>query len=234
MASKQEKLLELRKKKTAKKQQSEAAKHSEMLKALNELGGLFEINAEKNSQALDKLLRELSKMDSFKQEVKAVRQAIKNIPQTESVRVTNLSDFINAIPKVDISEIREAVEKLTSAVEEQSVDSVSISNQKPEDFIPTRRVRMVQGRLVYDDDALKVNVVGGGGGTINYYSKEEANDVRFDPDETAPLYIGTHQTQDAPTTSTAWYISKFTRDGNGKATRIQRRKGSWDDRAIGW
>lgn len=229
-----DKLIELRKKKTAKQQKAETAKHKELLGAINGLGDTFSINADKDSQAIDKLLKELGNIGAFKQDVIAVRNAIENIPQTDSIKVNNLSELINAIPKFDVSEIKEALEKLTTTVAEQTADEVAISNTKPEDFIPTRRVRLVQGRLVYDDDPLKVNVVGGGSRVINNYSKEEANDVRFDPDETAPLYIGTHQTQNAPTTSTAWYISKFTRDGNDKATRIQRRKGSWDNRAAGW
>ena len=71
--------------------------------------------------------------------------------------------------------------------------------------------------------------------SANGYDKEWARDVRFDPHESAPDYIGNHMTdEDADTAATDWYITKFTRDGDNKATRIQRRRGSWDDRATGW
>lgn len=234
--AKKDKLLELRRKKNADSKKSESIKHTELVTAVNNLGNLFEENEKNHANTIDALLNKLEEVNSFKEEVALVKQAIESIPKTESVSVSNLSELLSLKQEVDMKPVTKALENLIKAVNKQVTDKVVIKNKKAEEFVPMRRVRSIQGRLMFDDDPMKVEVIGGGGGSIiNNYSKETAKDVRFDPDESAPIYIGTHmENTDASTSSTAWFISKFTRDGNSKATRIQRRQGSWDDRAIGW
>lgn len=57
-------------------------------------------------------------------------------------------------------------------------------------------------------------------------------DTRFDPDDSTPDYIGVNSSSnDATTSDTTWLIYKFTYSGSN-VTRIQRAKGSWDDRAT--
>ena len=55
-------------------------------------------------------------------------------------------------------------------------------------------------------------------------------DVRFDPNDSAPDYIGTHVTQGAATSDSGWKILKFTYSG-ANVTRIQLAYGAWDSRA---
>jgi len=57
-----------------------------------------------------------------------------------------------------------------------------------------------------------------------------ARDVRFDPNDSAPIYIGVNETQNALTASTDWIVYKFSYDG-ANVTRIQIAMGSWDGRA---
>ncbi len=57
-----------------------------------------------------------------------------------------------------------------------------------------------------------------------------ARDVRFDPNDSAPNYIGVNETQNAGTDATDWIVYKFTYSGSN-VTRIQIAMGSWDDRA---
>ncbi len=54
-------------------------------------------------------------------------------------------------------------------------------------------------------------------------------DMRFDPSDAAPDYVGLHDTVNASTANTNWKIYKFTYSGNS-TTRIQLSYGAWDDR----
>ena len=54
-------------------------------------------------------------------------------------------------------------------------------------------------------------------------------DIRFDPDDSQPIYIGLHITNGAATTDTGWTVYKFSYSGSN-VTRIQLAYGSWDNR----
>jgi hypothetical protein len=54
-------------------------------------------------------------------------------------------------------------------------------------------------------------------------------DIRFDPNDSAPDYIGLHITNGADTSALDWRIYKFTYIGSD-ATRIQMAIGAWDNR----
>ncbi len=56
-------------------------------------------------------------------------------------------------------------------------------------------------------------------------------DIRFDPDNSAPDYIGINQETDASDDNNGWVIYKFTYSG-GNVTRIQKVRGAWGDRAT--
>ena len=57
-----------------------------------------------------------------------------------------------------------------------------------------------------------------------------AADIRFDADDSAPIYIGLNTTNGAATSSTDWKLYKFTYSGSN-VTRIQLAYSSWDNRA---
>lgn len=61
---------------------------------------------------------------------------------------------------------------------------------------------------------------------LGFYS-----DIRFDVDDSAPIYIGLNVTNAALTSSNDWKIYKFTYSGSN-TTRIQSQTGVWDNRAT--
>ena len=54
-------------------------------------------------------------------------------------------------------------------------------------------------------------------------------DIRFDADDSAPVYIGMHVTSGAAESDLEWKILKFSYSGTA-VTRIQTAYGSWTDR----
>lgn len=62
----------------------------------------------------------------------------------------------------------------------------------------------------------------------------DANDIRFDPDDSRPVFIGLHTNYDADTSDPDWWLINFTYTGAGstKVTRIRRNIGVYDDRAT--
>lgn len=54
-------------------------------------------------------------------------------------------------------------------------------------------------------------------------------DIRFDPSDTSPTYIGLNELVSASTASLDWKIYKFTTSGTA-TVRIQMNYGSWDGR----
>lgn len=57
-----------------------------------------------------------------------------------------------------------------------------------------------------------------------------AGDIRFDPDDSAPDYVGLNLKNSALTSSEDWLVYKFNYSGSN-VTRIQKARGSWDNRA---
>ena len=55
-------------------------------------------------------------------------------------------------------------------------------------------------------------------------------DIRFDADDSLPVYIGLSDTNGNSTSSGFWKIYKFTYSGSN-VTRIQLNYGAWDNRA---
>lgn len=61
-------------------------------------------------------------------------------------------------------------------------------------------------------------------------SGSDVNYVLFDPDDSAPTYIGINESADALTSSTDWTVYKFLYSGSN-TTSIRKKTGSWDNRA---
>ena len=63
------------------------------------------------------------------------------------------------------------------------------------------------------------------------YDSLKAQDIRFDTDDILPDYIGMHEDTNADLDSPDWIVYKFTYSGSA-ITRIQKAKGSWNNRAT--
>lgn len=58
-------------------------------------------------------------------------------------------------------------------------------------------------------------------------------DIRFDPDDQIPVYIGMNMDNGALTSVNTWKILKFTYSGTaGSSVRIQLAYGIWDNRTT--
>jgi len=56
-------------------------------------------------------------------------------------------------------------------------------------------------------------------------------DIRFDPSDAQPDYIGLAQQESADTAESYWVIYKFTYS-DSSIVRIQKARGAWDDRVT--
>jgi ABC-type amino acid transport substrate-binding protein len=63
------------------------------------------------------------------------------------------------------------------------------------------------------------------------YESLMAGDIRYDASDALPNYIGVNPDPDAETSAVNWVIFKFTYSGT-YATRIQKKRGSWDGRVA--
>ena len=61
---------------------------------------------------------------------------------------------------------------------------------------------------------------------LGYYA-----DIRFDPDDSQPTYIGLHLTKGADIIDNGWKVYKFFYSGSN-TTEIQLAYGSWSNRAT--
>lgn len=62
-------------------------------------------------------------------------------------------------------------------------------------------------------------------------------DIRFDPNATAPNYIGLHLTLNAPTSDPNWkiYFLSYDMGSPPNVTRFECQNGSWDNRVgLNW
>ena len=189
---KKARLAELRKKKLEQKQQTDLQRHQELVDAFNSLRTLFEEREAKNAEANAVLLEKIAELGDFKPEINAVREAIENLPTVDNIKISNLSELAGLQKEVDLTEVKNAIASLANAVADQVVDSVSITNRDPSDFIPTRRVIEKNGRLIFDDSPSNV-IVGGGGGGKALVQKELTRNgdsiAVVNPDGT-PLSVG--------------------------------------------
>lgn len=122
---------------------------------------------------LDDLLEQLSTLQSFQIEVKSLREAIKAFKLPDGIDINGLDELVKAtkavslvkpiIQKLDISvinNITEAVGKLIDKIDELKVPK---QGQRPEDYVPMRRVMLVGKTLMYDDSFITGSGGGGGG-----------------------------------------------------------------------
>lgn len=191
---KQAKLLELRQKNNENKKQLDVQRHDDLLTAINSLRNALNFEQKDYTENIDVLIDKLDGLDSLEKEIAAVKQAIKEIPEINSLSINNLDELTKYQQEVDLSIVIKAIDALTVAVKSISITDVSISNRKASDFIPMRRVREVNGKLVFDDAPMQVSVVGGGGSSIGIASFKDVNgnvvQVRLTADGKVPVDIG--------------------------------------------
>lgn len=159
------KLAELRKKKLNQKAAQEKARHSEIIESQNNVAeavkSLHETLNKQEKYDDSKLINqveELKKSLVFSKNFEKIEKAIKEIPS--EVKVSNFTELIKSIDTIKLgnNNIVKSIKALIDTIEEHT------PSQLPENYMPTRRVRRIGTRYVFDDDPMQVNVSGGGGG----------------------------------------------------------------------
>lgn len=185
---KQAKLIELRNKKNINNKKSDLARHTELIESINKLHSLFEDNGSTNT---DKLLNKLNEFSVFKSDITKIKESIANL-KIDNVSIDNFSELIKLRGDIDFTQVINSINKLSKTISENTVDSVTIKNKDTSEYIPVRRVRQIQNRLVFDDDPLQVNVVGGGGGygLDNRLNFNDAGQLEVDANFSGDIEIG--------------------------------------------
>jgi tetratricopeptide (TPR) repeat protein len=152
------KLAELRKKKADAKR----AEHREMLdsnesivEAIKELDKSINGKVNFDAERLFNQLEEFKQVGSLSKSISSLEQSIKKLSDNKKADLAAIIEKVGGTRDVAIAD---AIAALKDSIQEKVVD------QNPSDFTPVRRVRMVAGKLVFDDEPLQVRVSGGSGG----------------------------------------------------------------------
>lgn len=187
---KKARLAELRKKKLEQKQQTDLQRHQDLVDAFNGLKNLFDEKAKVDAKASALLLEKLEKLGDFKPELNAVKQAIESLPTVDNIKISNLHELASLQKEVDLTEVKQAIDDLSTSIAKQAMDSVSITNKTVGEYIPVRRVIEKNGRLMFDDKPLEVTVVGGGGGGVQQKLTRNNDSIAVVNPDGTPLSTG--------------------------------------------
>lgn len=143
---------------------------------LKEFKSLFGEKIEIDSEGL---FKQLEQLDLLKGDIDSLRESIKHLKIPDGIKVTGIERLLIEIKrlnskKIDLSPITlltDAVGNLIGKIEELKVPE---KGQKPEDFLPVRRVVKIGKKLFFDDSY--GGVQGGSGGV-----QEELIDRSGDP-----------------------------------------------------
>lgn len=161
--AKKARLAELRKKKLEQKQLTEQQRHQDLVYAFNGLRELFVTQNKEAIRTTSQLLVKLDQLGSFKPELNAVKEAIESLPTVDTIKISNIHELAALQKEVDLTDVKLAINELAESIAKQVMDAVAITNKKPEEYIPFRRVVEKNGKLIFDDSQAQVSVLGGGG-----------------------------------------------------------------------
>lgn len=188
---------------------------------------------------LDALLQELRTFREISPQIQKLEEALKELPK--SFKVTNMAEFVQSIksiklqpqfsPKIitkqpDYSKLVEKIFISLTLIKTAVEKSVYTPSQKPEDFLPVRRVRKVGNRFLFDDGEWTgggAHMVGGGGSIPEITVRGQRTVPVANPDGTSiggsssgltdiqlratPVPISGTVTAGAPTVSTSTDVS---------------------------
>lgn len=127
---------------------------------------------------IDDLLAELEDIGSLRNPIMELREAVKATPEIPgTIKIENLDTFVQAIKdiKVETPEVHVEAIDYTNIIKRvilllgNIVEAINKSkyqpSQKPDDFVPFRRVVKAGNTLVFDDKPTPLASSGGGGGS---------------------------------------------------------------------
>lgn len=143
--------------------------HESLIKKVDELKQSFSDGVNLNDA--DSLLAELQEIGSLREPIEKLKDKIAEFKLPENVEVKGLEDFLRvaeAISKkeiivetVDVKAFDGVNKRLDKLIVKIETLKVPEKGQKPEDYVPTRRVMLVGKKLLFDDS----HHTGGGGGS---------------------------------------------------------------------
>lgn len=198
MMNREDKLSKLKKKNTGKNMQiiTNGEIFFEVIQAtIDEFRDTFKEGVEVND--LDVLIDRFGQIGELSKTVSDLKQVIKDFPAfPKEVQIASINEFIDSIksikveaPTVNIPEtkipdyepaikrVAEALNNLNSTIKAQA-DAQSKASQRPQDYVPMRRVVYDGNKAVFDDSPN-----GGGGGAITIPTKNGSIPV-VNPDGT--------------------------------------------------
>ena len=177
-----DKLVELRQKKNDQKRQE----HREILesnesisKSIAKLSESINGMGNYDFNLLNEQLKSLKESSDFGKYIEQIDKSLKEYNEDATIELKNIVDKYGTIQNKALTN---AVNLLKNKLKKQTVD------QNPENYVPYRRVRKIGDRLVFDDDAMRVTVSGGGGGSFSPYVDENGKitNVQLTPDGKVP------------------------------------------------
>ena len=177
-----DKLVELRQKKNDQKRQE----HREILesnesiaKSIAKLSESINGMGNYDFNLLNEQLKSLKESSDFGKYVEQIDKSLKEYNEDATTELKNIVDKYGTIQNKALTN---AVDLLINKLNKQTVD------QNPENYVPYRRVRKIGDRLVFDDDAMRVTVSGGGGGSFSPYvdANGKITNVQLTPDGKVP------------------------------------------------
>lgn len=152
------KLAQLRRKKLEANKKIESEKHQavinsqkQVVESVNKLAEILESKDNKD------ILEVIKSIDTSK-ELQSMIDMVNKLDDKSEQSSKDLTELIAKNTAKQNEAIAEIASKLSESIQKQNIKS-----QEPLDFVPTRRVRKIGNRLVFDDDPMQVSVVGGGG-----------------------------------------------------------------------
>jgi hypothetical protein len=149
---------------------------SQLADKIEDLKKTFDLGVD--IKGLDRLVDSLGEMAAFSddvKELKAVIAALKIPNMPASVKVEGLGQFSQVIKDIkapDQTKEFKAIYKILDSLSNKSDAAVIISNRKESEFIPMRRVRSVNGKLMWDD-----SLPSGGGGSVAFLYAEDRTEI---------------------------------------------------------
>lgn len=141
---------------------------------------------------LDELSEELSKIQSVAPELEALKKSIDGLSFPTSVEVNGLDSLIKAFGELNKKDLSTSIDpkpfelinkNLGQLIQKIEKLQVPKQGQKPEDYIPTRRVMKVGNTMMYDDSFY----TGGGGGGSGIAQYVDSNGVTQNVGPNYPL-----------------------------------------------
>jgi len=179
------KLAQLRRKKLETNKKTEADRHEAILKSHDQVFTAVNKLAETLEAQDNKDVLELIKSIDTSKELEAMVNLVNKLGERSDQSSKDIVELISKNTAKQNEAIAEIAIKLSESIQKQSFKSQEVT-----DFVPTRRVRKVGNRFVFDDDPMQVSIVGGGGSSFPKAALRNNNSIAVVNPDGTPIVGG--------------------------------------------